>query len=76
MKVIEEVKILGMNETEFGTGNDKKKFYQITGIDKENHACVFYRPVEENVKLGDVYNMCLSYNSKLKAVIKYVRKDS
>lgn len=75
MKIIEEVKILGINETEFGQGSEKKKFYQITGIDKENHAVVFYRPAEENVKLGDIYNMCLSYDSKLKATIKYQKKE-
>lgn len=71
MKVIEQVKILGMNETEFGQGEEKKKFYQITGIDGENHACVFYRPATEEPKLGEKYNMCLSYDRNLKAVIKF-----
>lgn len=53
----------------------KEKFYQITGIDGENHACVFYRPGNEEIKLGDKYNMCLSYDRNLKAVIKFQKAE-
>lgn len=72
MKIIENVKVLGINETEFGkAGEEKKKFYQITGMDSQNHCLVFYRPANEEVKIGMQFNMCLSYDARLKPIIKY-----
>ena len=69
---IENVRVVGINEIEMEDGS---KLMQCSCMTSQNIICVIYRPEKEDVKLHDSYDLYLSFNSKLKPIIKYVKVE-
>lgn len=71
-EAIENVRVVGINEIDMEDGS---KLIQCSCMTSQNIICVIYRPEKENVKINDMYDLYLSFNSKLKPVIKYVKVE-
>lgn len=67
MKNVGKVKVLSVEPVRMGDSN----MFRCVTLSDEQQPTVIYRPENENPQVGFEYNQVLTYDSKLKAVIRY-----
>lgn len=67
MKNVGKVKVLTVEPVKMGDSN----MFRCVALSDEQQPTVIYRPESENPQAGFEYNQILTYDSKLKAVIRY-----
>ena len=67
MKNVGKVKVLSVEQTKIGENN----MFRCVCLSDEQQPTVIFRPENEQPTAGTEYNQILTYDGKLKAVIRY-----